>query len=160
MADFRHPDPVVLLVEDDENSAELFKYVLARVGAPGECRWVHDGAEAVRYLCGQGEYRDRTRFPLPCLIVLDLLMPRMNGFEVLEWLRKHRQLGKVPVFVYSVCEAPEEIRRAKALGAKAYWTKTGDLRKLGAMGRRISVYLRQFCNRVRREMAADASSGC
>ena len=157
MAEHTQPNLTVLLVEDDENSAELFKYMLRRVGAPGECRCVHDGEEAVRYLCGQGEYADRARHPLPCLIVLDLLMPRMNGFQLLEWLKKHRELGKLPAFVYSICDAPEDIRHAKALGVKVYWIKTGDLNKLTAMGRRIAVYLRQFCKRVRREIAADTN---
>ncbi|HYE98505.1 MAG TPA: response regulator [Planctomycetota bacterium] len=155
MAERPTPNLTALLVEDDENAAELFKHVLRRVRCPGECRVVHDGEAAVSYLLGRGEYADRERHPLPCLLVLDLLMPRMNGFEFLEWLKKHREFGRLPIFVYSICDGEEDIRRAKGLGVKVYWIKTGDLRRLTTMGRRIATYLRQFCSRVRREMAAD-----
>ena len=146
----------VLLLEAEETSAELFKQILRRVRAPGLCRTVSDGEQAIRYLTGQGEYANRTRYPLPCLIVMDLLLPRMDGFAFLAWRRGHRRFRQIPVFVLTICDEPQERQRAEALGINAFWMKSGELRALEGMGRRIAVYLRQFCRRVRREVAADA----
>src|SRR5216117_3858071 len=94
---------VFLLVEDDKNDVFLVQREFK--GAPANLRIeaVADGAEAIRYLEGEGEYADRINFPLPQVILLDLKMPRVNGFELLDWVRRRapNPLRTIPVVVMS-----------------------------------------------------------
>jgi CheY-like chemotaxis protein len=75
------------------------------------------------YLSGLGQYADRFRFPLPSLILLDLKMPRLTGFEILKWIRTHRTLGELPVLVLSGSQLQDDMRQAYAGGANSYLVK-------------------------------------
>jgi len=120
--------PVFLLVEDDANDRFLMQRELAGTGAELHC--VRDGAEAVEYLKGEGEFANRENFPLPNLIVLDLKMPRMSGFDFLEWLRKSSDnCSSVPVVVMSSSDMPGDIHRAYKLGANGYMIKPIDVQE-------------------------------
>ena len=86
---------------------------------------VEDGSKAILYLEGKGVYADRDTYPIPDMILLDLKMPRINGFEFLEWLRSkgpedHRI---IPVVVMSSSGLKEDIDRAYRLGANSYLVK-------------------------------------
>lgn len=76
-----------------------------------------DGHRAVDYLTGKDVYADRSLHPLPDVVVLDLKMPRMDGFEFLTWLRASPELGALPVVVFSGSEDKSEREKALALGA-------------------------------------------
>src|SRR6185436_8265559 len=86
---------------------------------------VSDGREAIRYLKGEGKCVDREKYPLPNVILLDLKMPGMNGFEFLKWLRTespdHHRL--LPVIVMSSSALAQDVERAYTLGISAYMTK-------------------------------------
>jgi CheY-like chemotaxis protein len=84
---------------------------------------VSDGEEAVAYLKGEGKYADRYEYPLPSLLLLDLKMPRKNGFEVLEWIREQPGLRRLRVVVLTTSDAPDDIDRAYELGANAFMVK-------------------------------------
>src|SRR5262245_9918941 len=62
---------------------------------------VETGNEAMAYLAGEGEYADRTKFPLPCVVLLDVKMPGVTGFEVLQWVRNQPQFRKLVVIMFS-----------------------------------------------------------
>jgi CheY-like chemotaxis protein len=91
---------------------------------------VPDGEHAVDYLNGIGKYADREKFPLPCLALLDLNLPQMSGFDVLEWVRDRHQFADLPVVVLSGTKDPTHFDKAHALGANACVIKTNDLAEL------------------------------
>src|SRR5437660_8127834 len=91
--------PVVLLVEDDLDTIKLIKLTLRKAGFDNPVCEVRDGQEAIDYLEGTGQYGNRSMFPLPQLILLDLKMPRVNGLEFLKWLRQWDPGKLIPVVV-------------------------------------------------------------
>jgi CheY-like chemotaxis protein len=115
--------PTVLHVDDDANDAELLQAAARRISARFNLQSVYGGEEAIAYLSGSGAYSDRKRYPLPVLILLDLKMPRANGFEVLAWVRQQPQLSTLPVVVLSGSELEADMRRASAAGANSYLVK-------------------------------------
>ena len=114
----------VLHVEDDPNDAFLLKHALRKADLPLEIQHVVDGQQAIDYLSGTGNFSDRTHFPLPRLVLLDLKLPLLNGFEVLAWARSHSEFLALPVFVLSSSDLPEDISEAKRLGADDFFVKT------------------------------------
>jgi len=113
----------VLYVEDEESDAFLLKHCFQRIGIENPFQLVTDGERAIQYLSGGPPYAERQRFPLPCLILLDLNLPRRNGFEVLEWRREHPVAKLIPVVIFTSSHNPEDVRRAYELGAAGYLTK-------------------------------------
>jgi len=113
-----------LLVDDDKND-ELF--VRQAFQSANECRLevVYDGQEAIDYLLGKDKYSDCVTHPLPHVILLDLKMPRVNGFEFLEWLHKDSpgDLRLTPVVVMSSSDHPRDVKLAYSLGANSYLDK-------------------------------------
>ena len=121
---------IILLVEDDVNDAMLAQRALQRAGAGREILHLMDGEEAINYLSGKPPFEDRKRFPLPRLILLDLKMPRMSGFDVLSWLQTHPELAHLPVVVLTGSIEPKDVQNAKNLGAVGYEVKPIDFGKL------------------------------
>jgi CheY-like chemotaxis protein len=112
-----------LLVEDSVDQAFLLQQAFVKSRLPGPTELLSNGEEAVDYLSGNGHYSDRRQYPLPTIVILDLQMPRKNGFEVLEWIRKQPKLAALPVVVLSSSSRPEDRERAAALGANLFLVK-------------------------------------
>src|SRR5436190_8661740 len=110
-------------------------------------QFVRDGLEALDYLQGEQPFDDRQRHPIPNLLLLDLKMPRMDGFEVLEWLRRHPVLGRLLVVVLSASPREEDITRAYALGANSYLVKPNDATELNELIMRLEKYWLLTCAR-------------
>ena len=91
---------------------------------------IHSGFQAIDYLSGEGEYADRERYPLPCLIITDLKMPGVDGFELLEWLECHHEFARVPKIVLTSSSIEEDQKRARQLGACAFFVKPSQLNNL------------------------------
>jgi CheY-like chemotaxis protein len=117
-------DTNFLLVEDDRNDALLVQEVFGRANSC-QLSVVEDGQEAMEYLLGKGIFRDRDQFPLPHVVLLDLKMPRIDGFEFLKWLRHDspRSLRFLPVVVMSSSNQPKDVQRAYELGVNSYLLK-------------------------------------
>lgn len=113
----------MLLVEDDEHDVELMKLAFAKAKSPYALLSVVHGGEAIQYLSGDGPYADREKYPLPLLILLDLKMPLVDGFEVLRWLQQQPSENKPPVLVMSHSKMEEDQRRARGLGAMLFAVK-------------------------------------
>src|ERR1700722_5166213 len=92
---------LVLLVDNSEEDILLMRAVFERAGRAEPFRSVRDGEEAIAYLRGDGAYGDRGRFPLPTALLLDLNMPRKDGFEVLKWIREQPALRRLCVYILS-----------------------------------------------------------
>ena len=121
----RRPVTTFLLVEDDANDVLIVQQEFKRASKNIRLSVVSDGIEAKRYLEGKDDYRDRSKHPLPQVILLDLKMPRFSGFDFLEWLRSKApdQMHYIPVVVLSSSSLPQDIVRAYALGVSSYMTK-------------------------------------
>jgi CheY-like chemotaxis protein len=119
-----------LVVEDQEAEFLLLNRACLRLEPPPTVHWVPDGLEAQRYLAGVGEFGDRNRFPLPRLIISDLKMPRMDGFELLAWIKRQPSLSAIPFVVFTSSDLHQDRARAQELGVEAYLLKPTDSRVL------------------------------
>ncbi len=115
---------VILHVEDDPNDLFLVQRALGKAQLGVMLQPVTDGAKALEYLSGTGPYADRTRFPFPQLVLLDLKLPVLNGFEVLSSIKKDELLQRLPVAILSSSDHFEDRERARKLGADNYFIKT------------------------------------
>ena len=121
---------IILLVEDSPDDAELFRIAFNRIGASGELRAVGDGEEALGYLAGAGVYADRERFPQPHLLLLDLRMPHVTGFEILQRLRALANFKALPVIAFSGSDYQPDVRYAYELGANCFLKKPNSFEDL------------------------------
>lgn len=117
------PGVTVLHIDDDPNDTELFQAAARKANVQFSIQNVSDGEQAMAYLSGRGVYSNRDLYPLPCLILLDLKMPRATGFDVLRWIRNHPEVGNLPIVVFSGSELQADIQRAYAGGADSYLVK-------------------------------------
>src|SRR5687768_821318 len=117
------PAGAILLVEDSEDDVFLMKHALASAGITNPIFVVESGQLAVDYLSGAGEYQERSRFPMPVIVFLDLKLPLVSGHEVLAWIRGQRQLESLLVVVLTSSDEPSDVRRSYSLGANSYLMK-------------------------------------
>jgi CheY-like chemotaxis protein len=134
-------DPIVLVVDDRETDALLMRIVLERAGFVKPPLFAVNGEEAIAHLEGTGVYSDRKRFPMPNVVLLDLNMPKKNGFEVLAWIRQQPALKQLPVYVLSASSRAVDIRRAHELGANTYLVKPTNLDGLIHMAKSMAAWL-------------------
>jgi len=115
-------DPI-LLAEDDENFVELMRRAFQRASLPNRLVVARNGKEAIEYLESLAASPDRERYPLPGLLMLDLRMPVLDGFDVLAWLRARPGLQEVPAVMLASACADDDQRKALRLGATECRTK-------------------------------------
>jgi CheY-like chemotaxis protein len=130
----------VLLADDDSTDQFFIKQALERSSLFGQITQVYDGAEVINYLKGEGQFTDRKKFPLPTLLLLDLQMPRVDGFDVLRWLRG-RNFPGLRVVVLTFAEHAAVIERAMAMGADYYQVKSFDPVKMYLLVRRLELLM-------------------
>lgn len=129
--------PVLLVAEDNEFDALLLERLIQRGSDGFEMVRVEHGEAAIDYLQGTGNFQDRTRHPLPAVLLLDLKMPRKDGFAVLRWRQENRAFARLPIVVFSSSNLAADIARAYALGANSYVIKPSDPGQLEQMVRAL-----------------------
>jgi CheY-like chemotaxis protein len=123
----RHISPATILIaEDNQDDAFFLERAFSRVGPKARLQFVRDGQEAIEYLQGSEPFDDRATYPFPELLVLDLRMPRLTGFEVIEWVRANPLCRELPIVVLTGSDAPRDLKSAYALGANACLPKPDD----------------------------------
>jgi two-component system, response regulator len=130
----------ILVVEDSDRDFDLIESALAASGQVPEVHRVRDGVEATDYLGGHGIYRDRTMHQFPDIVLVDLKMPRMNGFEFLEWIEHNPQHRVIPTIVMSSSAVSADVERAYNSGAHSYFVKPIDYREFTGVFQRIIAY--------------------
>jgi CheY-like chemotaxis protein len=113
----------ILLVEDSPDDVFFFRRAASKSGLSCQTQVAVDGVEAMDYLLNKGRFADKAAYPLPDIMFLDLKLPHVNGFEVLEWMRRHAECPPTPVVVLTSSNQPEDQQRAEALGAALFLTK-------------------------------------
>lgn len=130
----------VLIAEDDPSDIFFLKRAFQIAGVPASLQFVRDGQEAIDYLEGDDRFADRHTYPLPDLMLLDLKMPRLNGFDVLDWLRRQPGLKRLLVTVLTSSDQPQDINRAYDLGANSYLLKPHNAESLSELVKQVQRY--------------------
>ena len=128
---------IVLLVEDDPGDRLLVEEVFDENGSSGNLSAVEDGLLALDYLHRRGQFQGA---PRPDLILLDLNLPKVNGREVLEAIKRDPVLTPIPVIVLTTSDAEEDVLRAYAAQASAYVTKPLNWDDLSSAVKRIGEF--------------------
>jgi len=130
-------DPTLLVIEDAREHAILVR-VAARRALPGlDVRVAGDGREGISYLAGTPPFQDRRSHPRPDLIILDLIMPEIDGYAVLEWIAGENMSERVPVVVLTGSPDADAEARSLGLGAQSFYRKPDNLDDLGHVVREI-----------------------
>jgi CheY-like chemotaxis protein len=118
------------VAEDDSNDEHLLKWAFTKAGLHTPVHFVHNGAEVMDYLLGTSPYDNREQYPFPSLLMLDLKMPCVDGFELLSWLRRLSGLDQLSVVVMSGSSWQQDFERARRLGADFCLNKSLDFSEL------------------------------
>jgi CheY-like chemotaxis protein len=113
----------ILLADDCSDDIEALQITFKKVGVGNPFRIVKSGEEAISYFKGEGAFKNRDEFPLPHILLLDLKMPGMDGFHVLEWLGEQKEFKKLLIVVLSGHQGLHEVKRAYNLGANSFLFK-------------------------------------
>jgi CheY-like chemotaxis protein len=121
----------VLIADDNPDDAKLARRAISHLHLENPVHIVNDGHQVMEYLKGEGAYQNREKFPLPALLLLDLRMPQMDGFEVLRLVQGNPQFASMPILVITGFQNVRQLSEAYRLGARSFLTKpinTRDLR--------------------------------
>jgi len=131
----------MLLVEDNSDDAYLLQTAFQKAEIQEPLTVLGSGLEAIRYLSGEGKYENREAFPIPFLILLDLSLPGVDGFEVLRWLRKHPEIGRrITSLVLTGIESQSLMDEARSLGAQTVLVKPVKFEDLVALAKRLKTF--------------------
>jgi len=117
----------VLYAEDEPDDLFFMRYVWELAGIANPLVEFQDSREAMDYLAGKGEFADRKKHPLPCLLLLDLNLPGKSGFDLLRWIRNQPGLVSLPVIVVSGSNQESDVEKAQALGIADYIIKPSSV---------------------------------
>ena len=139
--DLLMPEPAVILIADDsENDILVIRKAFERAYVPNPIYAVKSGDEVLDYLQGRGRYAVRHEYPLPDLLLLDLKMPGMDGFEVLRWIRRQPGLNSLRVVVLTSSDHIRDVNQAYQLGANSFMVKPTDFQNYVEVGKTLQTY--------------------
>lgn len=134
----------ILLVEDSEDDVLMMQKAVKTAGVVNPMVVVEDGEAAMAYLEGAGEYEDRTKFPIPAIVLLDLKLPYASGHEVLKWIREQKKFNTLVVIVLTSSLEPSDLRLSYALGANSYIVKPPTAQQLVDLAKAFRWYWLEF----------------
>jgi CheY-like chemotaxis protein len=139
-----HDQAVILLAEDREDDILLVHRAFTKGEITNPLFVVRDGDEAISYLSGIGKYGNRAEYPLPDLLLLDLKMPRVDGFEVLRWVRQQAGFSSLRVVVLTASDQIRDVNTAYRLGANSFMVKPTDFENVVEMAKTLRNYWLQM----------------
>ena len=134
----------ILLVEDNEDDVFLMKRALQGANVVNPLYVVEDGQEALDYLGGAGKFGDRTNYPLPVVVFLDLKLPYISGHDVLAWTRRQKELESLVIIVLTSSNEASDLNRCYALGANSYLVKPPTPDQLEDLARAFKWYWLEY----------------
>jgi two-component system, response regulator len=129
----------ILLVEDNENDAEMTMRALKKRNLANGIEWVKDGSEAIDYMFCRGAYGDRVNGN-PKMILLDMKMPKMDGIDVLRVLKADPRTRTIPVVMLTSSNEENDIVRSYDLGVNSYIVKPLDFDKFVDEVSKLGIY--------------------
>lgn len=129
----------ILIVEDNPNDAELVARVLRKSASPN-VTFVRNGAEALDFLFAEGEYEHRSINDAPCVILLDLKLPKVDGIEVLRRIKGDKRTRTIPVVILTSSTEERDLQAAYDLGANSYVTKPIEFQDLADVVAEVGHY--------------------
>ena len=136
----RTQELTILLAEDDPGHARLIEKNLRRSGIRNEIVTVTDGQQALDYLLGEGDHTETER-PSPLLVLLDLNLPVLDGYQVLERMKADKRTRRIPVIVLTTTDDPREVSRCYDLGCSVWITKPVDYAQFSKAIMRLGLFL-------------------
>jgi two-component system response regulator len=130
----------ILLVEDNPRDQQLALRALDKIGRPFRLVVAHDGVDALDYLFGTGAYGDGRAPDLPAAVLMDLQLPKVDGFEVLRRMRADARTALLPVIILTSSSEEEDIRRGYRLGANSYLRKPIDFTRFIGIVEQFGLY--------------------
>lgn len=130
----------ILLVEDDPGHARLIEKNLRRSKINNPLVIIDNGAEALDYLLCQGQYAGQSR-PSPLLVLLDLNLPGMDGYQVLERMKSNPETRRIPVIILTTTDDYREVERCYQLGCNVYITKPVDYEQFSDAISKLGLFL-------------------
>jgi DNA-binding response OmpR family regulator len=130
----------ILQVEDDANDVFLLQRAFTQAGITNPVQVVTDGQMAIDYLAGLGRFANRTIYPLPGLVLLDLKLPHKSGREVLQWIGAQPGFRRMVVIVFTTAQYAGDVGFAYDLGVNSFLVKPTDFSEY----LRITVLLRDW----------------
>jgi len=134
----------ILLVEDNPTDAELTMEALKEGGVGSRLLWVKDGAQALDYMFSRGSHAEGSPQGRPKLVLLDLLLPKVDGLEVLEALKSNPATRSVPVVVLTSSHEPRDVERSYQFGVNSFVSKPVHFETFA----RVVAQLGQYWTRV------------
>ena len=131
---------VILVVEDREDDVIVLRRAFRAAGVLNPVVWVHSGGDALNYLNGLGQYWNRAEFPMPRLILLDLKMPGVDGFDVLSYIRSKPEYASIAVIVLTSSTDLKDVQRAYDLGANSFIAKETEFSNMVALSKLLKDY--------------------
>jgi CheY-like chemotaxis protein len=135
--------PLILWVDNEDNDVLLLKRAFEKAGLKYPIFRVRSGFEAQAYLCGHPPFQERARHPFPCLVLLDIRMPQMDGFEVLEWIRRQPDFTSLPVAMLTGSSEKRDANLSRELGANCLLVKPTDLSNAAEISRSLEMLIRR-----------------
>jgi CheY-like chemotaxis protein len=131
---------IILLVEDREDDILLVRRAFSAANLDAPLQVVRDGEEAIAYLEGIGKYQNREEFPLPDLVLLDLKLPGLDGYDVLQWIRSNPALKALRVIVLTSSEEIRDVNKAYSMGANSFLVKPFEFTNYPALINSLSKF--------------------
>jgi CheY-like chemotaxis protein len=132
---------IILLVEDDPGHARLIEKNLRRSNITNEIVTVSDGQQALDYLFGKDEHAGGSKCTSPLLVLLDLNVPVLDGYQVLERMKADEHKKHIPVIILTTTDDAREVSRCYELGCNVYITKPVDYERFSEAIRKIGLFL-------------------
>lgn len=130
----------ILLVEDNETDAELTIRALKKKNLANKLEWVKDGAEALDFIFGSGKYAERNTGNKPKVILLDLQLPKVNGFEVLQKIKADKRTKDIPVVILTSSKEDRDITESYRFGVNSFITKPVDFDSYSETVAKLGLY--------------------